>query len=115
MNTQNATLALIIQYGLTVRQIPYEVVTYYTYRDGSPIPKGYVIVVRDGRQYLKNVKVPINAGKWMAKTYKSTSTNVTWDIKTDHLSDTLEEAVEKAVQDALADLAAQAKVVEYEQ
>lgn len=99
MNNQNETLALIIEHGLTVRQIPHEVIHHWGYRSGAPIMKDSEIVERDGRKFIKQVKTPVHAGKWMAKKCINTGSQVNWNIKTDNLSDTLHEAVLKATQD----------------
>jgi hypothetical protein len=99
MNIQDQTLTLIIEHGLTVRQIPYEVVSHWGYREGDPILKNSEIVEKGGRNYMKQVKIPTHAGKWMAKKCVDTNSQVHWNIKNDNLSDTLQEAVLKATQD----------------
>lgn len=96
MSQNNDTLALIIEHGLTVRQIPHETVSMYGYREGSPLMKNAELVERNGRKFQRVVKVPKYAGMWMAKQCKNTSSNVSWSSKRDNLAPTLEGAVLKA-------------------
>jgi hypothetical protein len=98
MTVRDNTLDLIISHGLTVRQIPNEVISHWGHREGAPIVKNSEIVTIDGRVFQKTVKIPEHAGKWMAKKCKNTSSNVHWNIKEDCLSDTLQNAVLKAVE-----------------
>lgn len=97
MTDQNNTLDLIITHGLTVRQIPHEVVNMWGYREGKLIPNGAQLVSVDGRKFIKTVKIPTHAGKWMAKQCHHHDASVQWDLNKDNLSYTLEEAVAKAV------------------
>ena len=96
MSQNNDTLALIIEHGLTVRQIPYESISMYGHREGQPLMKNAELVEHNGRWFQRVVKVPANAGMWMAKKCDNTLSQVKWYIEKDNLSDTLEEAVLKA-------------------
>lgn len=96
------TLSLIIQHGLTVRQIPHSVTEKWGYREGAPLMQDAVLIEDNGRTFQKRVRVPANAGMWMAKPCKDTSAMVRWNIKRDNLSDTLDAAVKKAVADIQA-------------
>jgi hypothetical protein len=98
MLTKQNTLELIIDHGLTVRQIPFKKVCLWGYRDGAPIIKGAELVEENGRRFMREVRTPAHAGKWMAKKCIDTGSEVHWNIKTDNLSDTLQEAVAKATQ-----------------
>ena len=69
----------------------------WRYQKGAPIIKNSEIVEQNGRKFMREVRVPEHAGKWLAKRCETTSAQVTWNIKVDNLSDTLPEAVLKAV------------------
>ena len=96
MSQNNDTLALIIEHGLTVRQIPHETVSMYGHREGSSLMKNAELVERNGRKFQRVVKVPKYAGMWMAKQCKNSWSSVEWNLERDNLSPTLEEAVLKA-------------------
>lgn len=76
-------------------------VSHWGYLDGDPSLKNSEIVEKGGRKYMKQVKIPTHAGKWMAKKCVDTNSQVHWNIKNDNLSDTLQEAVLKATQDKI--------------
>ncbi|APE04121.1 hypothetical protein BM526_19320 (plasmid) [Alteromonas mediterranea] len=96
MPQNNDTLSLIIEHGLTIRQIPHKTVSMYGHRTGRPLMKDGELVERNGMTFQRVVRVPEHAGMWMAKKCQSTSAQVKWCIKRDNLSPTLHEAVLKA-------------------
>lgn len=98
MSTQALTLDLIVKHGIMVRQIPFSVTQRWTKRPNQILKEGEELVVINDREFIVTTRIPRNAGKWMAKTCKSTSSEVRWNIKTDNLSSTLHEAVLKAAQ-----------------
>ena len=123
------TLELIEKYGISVRQIPFEVKETFRvefnekFAQGKDVQAKEMILYKNvslkeweefhkRRKYSNHVryrdntifedfyvvmKVPEDAGKWMAKVVKHNDTLVRWSVKTDNLSDTLEEAVRKVV------------------
>lgn len=118
----NETLSAIIKHGLSIRQIPLEVVSLLTFSSGLNTPenpeiveyevtdkgiKKYLLEKKqndpnwrfDGekifRRFIRIVKIPKNAGFWMCKKVSNTSSRVEWSSKTDNLAPTLEESVKK--------------------
>jgi len=98
MNNSSNTLALIIEHGLTVRQIPTCVVNRWGMRPNHVLKDNETIVTMNGRQFIETRRIPTNAGRWMAKRCEHSDTQVHWNINIDNLSDTLDEAVLKASQ-----------------
>jgi hypothetical protein len=98
MSIQDTTIALIIEHGLTVRQIPFSVTTRWSFRPNKELYDGEKIVEIKGRKFVERTRVPVNAGRWMAKKCNHTDSSIRWDMKEDNLSDTLQEAVLKASQ-----------------
>jgi len=113
-------LKIIKENGLSIRQIPDQVVALYelrhftegdttveeiirknvTQKDFEYLSKHFtdktLIRFQGGniyRKFCRRVKVPKDAGKWMVKEVHNTSTSVRWDSRTDIPFDTLEEAV----------------------
>ena len=109
----------IITHGLSVRQIPHQVVSRYEmshFIEGDTIVENELNSVhfdwflsknkdspdhrfdheakRVFRKYAQRVKIPKNAGHWMCQQVRNTSSNVTWDSKEDNLAPTLNESVE---------------------
>ncbi|CAH7384613.1 hypothetical protein VCHA53O466_40462 [Vibrio chagasii] len=108
MNTNNQdTLTLIVKYGIMVRQIPVETTSLWGYNEkvhGSrPLKENESLVEENGRKLIKEVKRPVNGGKWMAKQATNTSSKVHWSIREDNLSDTIDEAVLKVVAQILSE------------
>lgn len=83
-------LATIVQYGLSIRQIPLKVVSTYHIRHYK---EGDEIVEIKGVEYCRRTRIPANPGYWMCKQVRNTSSMVSWDIKTDNLAPTLSESV----------------------
>lgn len=84
------TLANIIRFGLSVRQIPLEVVGIHEIRHRR---EGDEIVTRYGREMIRRVRVPEHAGWWMCQQVRHTSSTVTWKASQHHLAPTLDESV----------------------
>nr|WP_229649898.1 hypothetical protein [Vibrio splendidus]MCC4881873.1 hypothetical protein [Vibrio splendidus] len=103
MNQQDNTLALIIEHGITVRQIPRVVVSNWSFLPNQqPKDENERFVKVGSRVYLEKTSYPSNGGMWMAKACTSTSAGVRWSMNEDCLSETLQEAVQKAVDKHLA-------------
>lgn len=122
------TLDLIKQHGLSVRQIPLQVVHLYSMRHhkpGNEIVRVKLKNKEEGgfafsfhvkrhsaspdfeldhvtqtvtRLYTREITVPQNAGFWMAQKTSGTSSQVVWSTKRDNLAPTLEESVALCVQ-----------------
>jgi len=116
------TLALIKKYGLSVRQIPLQVVSLMEMHRHVP---GNEVVEREvtGRtpaqvrkhlvnsdnfrfddknnkvfcRYTRSVRTPEHAGWWMCQQSRGTGSTVSWGAKTDNLASTLEESVSLCV------------------
>ena len=84
------TLADIKRFGLSVRQIPLEVIEIFDPRHG--LRGGELIQWRE-RPMVKIVRIPEHAGWWMCQKVGHTSSGVSWDKKRDNLAPTLEESV----------------------
>lgn len=97
MDMQDQTLALIIKYGLSVRQIPETETALYSYTEGTTLAENQRLVQKFGRTMIESIKRPKLGGMWMAQRVKHSDSMVRWDVKENHLSNTLEEAVSKAV------------------
>lgn len=114
------TLEIIKKYGLSIRQIPKEVVSLYSmlhrkegneivYHDIDMSNRKYELykkklinrqdfIFDDERQraqrmFTKEVRIPKNPGFWMCKQVNSTNGSVTWNKKEDNLAPTLEDSV----------------------
>lgn len=113
-------LNTIQTFGLSIRQIPNEVTSCYSiqhHKEGNEIV--YVTLDshwnyepfkkkhKDSPNYIfdddtktikraltKETTIPKNAGYWMCKQVNNTSSQVSWNIKTDNLAPTLEESVQ---------------------
>ena len=83
-------LAEIIKHGLSVRQIPLEVVSIFDPRHGL---RGGELIQWNGRDMVKTVRVPEHAGWWMCKKVEHTLSVVNWDMDSHNLKPTLEESV----------------------
>lgn len=111
---------IIIKYGLSIRQIPLVVTNKYYYlgkeltenqvlevwkpdlayfeaTKGCGSPKNrmidFYLKFPEGRTLIVETKVPKNAGYWMCKQVKHTSSTVRWNTKKDNLAPTLEESI----------------------
>lgn len=118
MNTN--TLDAIKVHGLSVRQIPLQVVHLYSmsHRPGTDTvrhklpdmtPARFAFHVKQHstspdfvldhaaqevwRVYTREVTIPANAGCWMCQQVTWTSSRVEWSTKRDNLTPTLEESV----------------------
>lgn len=117
----NKILSAIIEHGLSIRQVPLEVVSLYTFSSGLTFENPEIVEHEvtdkslkkhltekkqndpnwrfDGekvfRRFIRVVKIPNNAGHWMCKQVSNTSSRVEWSSKTDNLAPTLEKSVEK--------------------
>lgn len=89
----------IVEYGLSIRQIPYSVSSCYEirhFKEGDKIIER-TVRTQDGfvkRQYCVRTNIPKNAGYWMCRQVKSTNSQVQWDSRIDNLAPTLEESVQ---------------------
>lgn len=97
-SSDNSTLALIVEHGLTVRQIPMCVVNRWGMRPKHVLKDNETIVTVNGREFIETRRIPTHAGKWMAKRCTHSDASVVWNIKRDNLSESLHEAVLKASQ-----------------
>ena len=113
-------LNIIIEHGLSIRQIPKFVVNTHEMRHYNSekhtiieielkekwhykywkdkYPNSIDVRFDDEnkivyRKYVQEIKVPQNAGCWMCKQVKNTSSRVEWSIKDDNLAPTLLESI----------------------
>ena len=120
------TLEKIIEHGLSVRQIPEQVIEHWTFTKVKP---GDVIVEREWdtdrntfaykekmalkypanyridyeskkvfRRIKKSIRYPKHGGKWMSqRTTDNTDACIKWDVKRHNLAPTLQESVSKCL------------------
>lgn len=120
--TNEQVFDAIIKYGLSIRQIPHEVISLYSMDHYDPLKHTVVeqVVTLKGvykywktqdrsycnkhirfdddkeiiyRKYAKEIKVPQYAGYWMCKQAKDTSSRIQWVMRTDNLAPTLNKSV----------------------
>lgn len=85
------TLKIILDHGLSIRQIPLQVVSVYDFRhfkDGDE-----VLDLPNGVKRVRRVKVPDHAGWWMVQKVGHTSSQVHWSYKQHPPAPTLDDAV----------------------
>ena len=100
-------IEIIKEHSLTVRCLPHEVVSYWTYHEGdenrkyvdsngNPIKDTHELVIRgDGKKLLKITKQVKNGGWWYVKETKHTDSTVQFSRKYDKFfAPTLEEAIQ---------------------
>lgn len=99
-------IEVIQKYSLTVRCLPYEVVTYWTYCEGDenkvcvdskgePIKIKRELAIRsDGKKFLKESRTVEKGGWWYVKATPHTNSTVIFNKKYDKFfAPTLEEAI----------------------
>lgn len=120
-------LQIIIDEGLSVRQIPFQVVEVYDAthcRDGDEIFTRNGIETfpgdpdkkddwgrtnkqkRDefdkrfpnGRKFCRRIRIPQNPGYWMCQKITGTSSMIQWSTKKDNLAPTLQESIQLYLQ-----------------
>lgn len=90
-------LQMIIDNGLTIRQIPKFKEEFWRANKADEVRSGYTLIDRDGyKVWYRKTKV-IDGGKWMAKKDKSTDSMIRWNKKIDGCFNTLREAVMDAI------------------
>jgi hypothetical protein len=89
------TLDLIIKYGIACRQIPEKVVSKWSKGYTTSNPSSTLSIIEEnGKELVKEVRIPANAGYWMTQLCKDTSSQMSWNIETCNLAPTLQESVE---------------------
>lgn len=90
------TLDLIKKYGLSIRQVPTEVVSIHNPHNG--IQEDDEEIFWNNRKMLRRTKTPQHAGYWMCQVVANTDSRVQWSYQTCNLAPTLEESVAKFVE-----------------
>lgn len=84
------TFADIKRFGLSVRQIPLEIVSTF---DPRHYQEGDERVTWNGRDMVRRVRIPEHAGWWLCQKSRSNDALIMWSAKRDNLAPTLEESV----------------------
>jgi hypothetical protein len=89
------TLDLIKKYGLSIRQIPTEVVSIH-----NPVNRQEddEEIFWNNRKMLRRTRTPLHPGYWMCQVVANTNSNVCWSHAQCNLAPTLEESVAKFVE-----------------
>ena len=91
-------IEIIQKHSLTVRCLPYEVVSHWRYREGETIKDGRTLVELPKwgvGKFVKEVRVVEKGGWWYVKETKNTGSNVTFNRKYDKFfAPTLEQALQ---------------------
>lgn len=106
MNTEQI-LQIIADNFLCVRRLPFNVVSYWTYKEGdenkkyvdakgTPIKSTKTVVTReDGKKLLRDERVVEKGGWWYVKPVGNTDSTVTFNRKIDKFfAPTLEESIQ---------------------
>ena len=90
-------LQMIIDNGITIREIPkFKEEFWRAHKKETPM-KGYELIDHDGYKVWYRKTEVIDGGKWMAKKDRSTDSMIRWNKEDDGCFDTLEGAVLNAI------------------
>lgn len=99
--TDTEIITIIAHYSLTIRCLPYEVISYWTYKEGddeysrTPVHCKREVIIKEGKKFLKEIRTVANGGWFYVKQTANTDSTVRFDREHDKFfAPTLAEAIQ---------------------